>query len=205
MWENLKGFVRYRIWAWQQYPDPALVHRYGGMFALANFLKHCGSPDITRETLRRYGANIHPHAYPIGPWITVHEAVGNFANLEVGPYAHLGKEVFLDLTDKITVEESVAIGMRAIVLTHVNIGEGYPNKPTTKLIPAKRRPTTIKRGASIGAGAIICCGVTIGEDAVVNAGVMVDQDVPPRTVVSSTRHKAPFQIPDGLFKWAQLK
>ena len=39
-------------------------------------------------------------------------------------------------------------------------------------------PTLVKRGASIGSGATIMCGVTIGERAVVGAGAVVTRDVP---------------------------
>jgi acetyltransferase-like isoleucine patch superfamily enzyme len=38
-------------------------------------------------------------------------------------------------------------------------------------------PTLVKRGASIGSGATIMCGVTIGERAVVGAGAVVTKDV----------------------------
>jgi len=38
-------------------------------------------------------------------------------------------------------------------------------------------PTLVKRGASIGSGATIMCGVTIGEHAVVGAGAVVTKDV----------------------------
>ena len=42
---------------------------------------------------------------------------------------------------------------------------------------------TIRRGARIGGGAIICPQVEIGEDAFVGAGAVVTKDVPARTVV----------------------
>ena len=45
-------------------------------------------------------------------------------------------------------------------------------------------PTTVKRGASIGSGATILCGVTIGEHAIVGAGSVVTKDVLPGTVVA---------------------
>ena len=38
-------------------------------------------------------------------------------------------------------------------------------------------PTLVKRGASIGSGATILCGVTIGERAIVGAGAVVTKDV----------------------------
>jgi acetyltransferase-like isoleucine patch superfamily enzyme len=42
---------------------------------------------------------------------------------------------------------------------------------------------TIRRGARIGAGAVLCPGIEIGEEAFVGAGAVVTKDVPPRTVV----------------------
>ncbi len=44
-------------------------------------------------------------------------------------------------------------------------------------------PTVVKRGASLGSGATILCGVTIGENAIVGAGAVVTRDVPPDTTV----------------------
>lgn len=45
-------------------------------------------------------------------------------------------------------------------------------------------PTLIKRGASIGSGAVLLCGITIGENALVGAGSVVTKDVPPGMVVA---------------------
>jgi acetyltransferase-like isoleucine patch superfamily enzyme len=42
---------------------------------------------------------------------------------------------------------------------------------------------TIRRGARIGGGAIICPAVEIGEEAFVGAGAVVTKDVPPRMLV----------------------
>lgn len=45
-------------------------------------------------------------------------------------------------------------------------------------------PTLIKRGASIGSGATLLCGITIGENALVGAGSVVTKDVPPNSIVA---------------------
>lgn len=45
-------------------------------------------------------------------------------------------------------------------------------------------PTLVKKGASIGSGATLLCGITIGENAVVGAGSVVTKDVPPDAVVA---------------------
>ena len=46
-----------------------------------------------------------------------------------------------------------------------------------------RKGPTIRRGARVGGGAVLCPGVEIGEDAFVGAGAVVVKDVPPRVVV----------------------
>ncbi len=42
---------------------------------------------------------------------------------------------------------------------------------------------TIRRGARIGGGAILCPGVEVGEEAFIGAGAVVTKDVPPRMLV----------------------
>jgi len=44
--------------------------------------------------------------------------------------------------------------------------------------------TLIKRGASIGSGATLLCGITVGEDALVGAGSVVTKNVPAGAVVA---------------------
>ena len=45
-------------------------------------------------------------------------------------------------------------------------------------------PTLVKRGASIGSGAVILCGITIGERVIVGAGAVVTQDLPADAIVA---------------------
>jgi UDP-2-acetamido-3-amino-2,3-dideoxy-glucuronate N-acetyltransferase len=46
--------------------------------------------------------------------------------------------------------------------------------------------TTIKRGASLGAGSIILPGITVGEFAMAGAGAVVTKDVPSHALVAGT-------------------
>lgn len=43
--------------------------------------------------------------------------------------------------------------------------------------------TLVKRGAAIGSGATLLCGITIGERSLVGAGSVVTRDVPPDSIV----------------------
>jgi acetyltransferase-like isoleucine patch superfamily enzyme len=45
-------------------------------------------------------------------------------------------------------------------------------------------PTRVERGASIGSGAVVMCGVTIGAGAMVGAGAVVTRDVPAGATVA---------------------
>jgi acetyltransferase-like isoleucine patch superfamily enzyme len=56
---------------------------------------------------------------------------------------------------------------------------------------------TIRRGARIGAGAILCPAVEIGEEAFVGAGAVVTKDVAPRTLVVGNPARVLRTVPDG--------
>jgi len=76
----------------------------------------------------------------------------------------------VQIWDGITIEDNVQIGAN---VTFTN--DKYPRakNPKWKLVP-----TTIKKGASVGAGSTILCGVTIGENAMIGIGSVVTHDVP---------------------------
>jgi len=49
--------------------------------------------------------------------------------------------------------------------------------------------TLIKRGASIGSGTVLLCGITVGQNAMIGAGSVVTKDVPPDTTVAGNPAK----------------
>lgn len=194
------GYVRARMWEQLMRPDVDVIHRRAGMFGVTAFLQNCTDPDFTKEVLSRFGAKIHADSWAIGPNVTMHDCPEGYANLSIGAYAHIGKQVFFDMADRIVIEDSVAVGMRTIILTHVNVGHGWPNKPVTRAFPEKKKPTILRRGCSVGAACLITCGIEIGEDAVIGPGVTLVKDVPPRTYVTTNRQKADYRMPDQLFE-----
>jgi UDP-2-acetamido-3-amino-2,3-dideoxy-glucuronate N-acetyltransferase len=56
-------------------------------------------------------------------------------------------------------------------------------------------PTRIKRGASIGSGSTILCGITVGEQSLVGAGSVVTKDVPAFTVVAGNPARVIKKLP----------
>ena len=75
-----------------------------------------------------------------------------------------------------TLEENVFIAPRVITTNDNFMGR-------TEKRHALRKGPTIRRGARVGAGAVLCPAVEIGEEAFVGAGAVVVRDVPPRVVV----------------------
>src|SRR6187397_3717108 len=55
---------------------------------------------------------------------------------------------------------------------------------------------TIRRGARVGGGAILCPGIEIGEEAFVGAGAVVTKDVPPRALVVGNPARVLREVPD---------
>jgi acetyltransferase-like isoleucine patch superfamily enzyme len=58
-----------------------------------------------------------------------------------------------------------------------------------------RRGPTIRRGARVGGGAVLCPGIEIGEEAYVGAGAVVVNDVPPRVVVVGNPARVLREVP----------
>jgi UDP-2-acetamido-3-amino-2,3-dideoxy-glucuronate N-acetyltransferase len=56
-------------------------------------------------------------------------------------------------------------------------------------------PTRVKRGASIGSGSTILCGITVGEQSLVGAGSVVTKDVPAFTVVAGNPARVIKKLP----------
>jgi UDP-2-acetamido-3-amino-2,3-dideoxy-glucuronate N-acetyltransferase len=50
-------------------------------------------------------------------------------------------------------------------------------------------PTVVARGASIGSGAVVLCGIRIGEGALIGAGAVVTRDVAPGEIVAGVPAK----------------
>jgi acetyltransferase-like isoleucine patch superfamily enzyme len=103
-------------------------------------------------------------------------------NATVGKRCKISSHTFI--CEGVTIEDNVFIGHGVMF-----INDSYPratgadgNLQTEADWRVER--TVIKKGASIGSGATILCGITIGENAIVGAGGVVTKDVPANSVVA---------------------
>lgn len=104
------------------------------------------------------------------------------------------------ISKNVYIDEHVKIGNRVKIQNNVNVYHGVIVEDDVFLGPSmtftndmyprafntewKITETLVKKGASIGANAVIRCGVIIGEYAMVAAGSVVTKDVPSHALVA---------------------
>ena len=91
--------------------------------------------------------------------------IGNNVTIKCGVY----------IWDGLRIEDDVFVGP--------NVTFTNDKLPRSKVSPERLLNTVLRRGASIGAGAVLLPGIEIGENAMIGAGAVVTRDVPPNSVV----------------------
>ncbi|MCG6871551.1 MAG: acyltransferase [Gammaproteobacteria bacterium] len=126
--------------------------------------------------LTRFGAHIGTRAQVCPPLLVDNAWVaGDFSHLEIGEDAYIGREVFLDLTDRIRIGARTAVSGRVAIVTHVDTG---PESKLATAYPRQTRPVEVGADCWIGFGSTILYGVTIGAGSVIAAGSLVRDPVP---------------------------
>jgi UDP-2-acetamido-3-amino-2,3-dideoxy-glucuronate N-acetyltransferase len=143
-------------------------------------------------------AEVSPEAHVgVGTRIWRQAHIREFAH--IGETCNIGKGVYIDT--HVNIGSCVKIQNHASIFEGVTLEDGvfvgphvcFTNDlapraitPTGELKSAddwEITPTLVQYGASIGAGAIILCGITIGKFALVGAGSVVTRDVPQHSLV----------------------
>lgn len=136
----------------------------------------------------KLGRNVRLHAFVnlYGCTIGDDVRIGTFVEIQkgsvVGNNCKIQSHTFI--CEGVTLEDEVFVGHG---VTFIN--DRFPRATNNEGLPKTDRewivePTLVKRGASIGSGATILCGVTIGERALVGAGSVVTRDVPAGATVA---------------------
>lgn len=111
--------------------------------------------------------------------------IGTFVEIQkgskIGNRCKISSHSFI--CEGVRLEDDVFIGHN-VVFTN----DRYPRATTNGKLQTeadwKCEPTVVKRGASIGSGAVLLCGITIGEEAMIGAGSVVTRDVPAGATVA---------------------
>ena len=112
--------------------------------------------------------------------------IGTFVEIQKG--ARVGRNCKISshsfICEGVAIEDEVFVGHHVVFINDRYPRATAPDGHLQTEADWHVVPTHVKRGASIGSGAVILCGVTIGEGATVGAGSVVTHDVAPGTVVA---------------------
>lgn len=142
--------------------------------------------NIGEETLVEDNSFIDKKAI-VGHHCRIHRNVFIDKNVKIGNYVKIQNNN--SIYEGVILEDGVFVGTN-VCFTN----DKYPRAINKDGSPVTTKDwilekTIVKRGASIGAGAIILCGVTIGEWAMVGAGAVVIHDVPAGAIVAGNPAK----------------
>jgi acetyltransferase-like isoleucine patch superfamily enzyme len=132
------------------------------------------------------GVKIHAFVNLYGCSIGDGTLIGAFVEIQrnavVGRRCKVSSHSFV--CEGVTIEDDCFIGHHVVF-----VNDRYPAAVTDDGALQGRDDwsvveTRVCRGASVGSGAVVLCGVTIGEGALVGAGSVVTEDVEPYWVVA---------------------
>lgn len=121
-----------------------------------------------------YGCSIGKNT-KIGPFVEVQK------NAAIGNNCKISSHSFV--CEGVTIEDDVFVGHGVVF-----VNDPFPRATTDSgLLQTEQdwkvHTTLVKRGASIGSGAVILCDVVVGEKSMIGAGAVVTRDVPDGAVV----------------------
>jgi acetyltransferase-like isoleucine patch superfamily enzyme len=102
-------------------------------------------------------------------------------NSTIGALCKISSHTFV--CEGVHIEDEVFVGHGVMFINDLypraTAAGGLQTEADWKVVP-----TYVKKGASIGSGAVILGGITIGERALIGAGAVVTKDVPADAVVA---------------------
>jgi len=126
------------------------------------------------ELVNLYGCTVGDDS-KIGAFVEIQK------NAHIGALCKISSHTFI--CEGVEIEDEVFVGHGVMF-----INDRYPRATAAGGLQTDAdwtvTPTRVRRGASIGSGAVIMCGVTIGERALIGAGAVVTHDVPADAVVA---------------------
>ncbi|MBN2106722.1 MAG: N-acetyltransferase [Deltaproteobacteria bacterium] len=137
-----------------------------------------------------YGCRIGDNSR-IGPFVEIQKGASVGGNCKISSHSFI--------CEGVAIQDGVFIG-HSVTFTN----DRYPRATNADGTPQadgdwRCIPTVVKRGASIGSGATLLCGIVIGEQAMIGAGSVVTRDVPagciaagnPARVVAAVQDRMP--------------
>jgi len=140
------------------------------------------SRDVVLGKDVRLGAFINLYGCSIGDETKIGPFVEIQRGASIGARCKISSHTFI--CEGVTIEDGCFIGHHVCFTNDrypraTNVAGRLQTADDWKVVP-----THVCRGASIGSGAVILCGVTIREGAIVGAGAVVTKNVGPHEIVA---------------------
>ncbi len=140
------------------------------------------APDVKLGSNVKLSKFINLYGCEIGDGTKIGAFVEIQRNASVGKNCKISSHTFI--CEGVTIEDAVFVGHGVTFINDV-----FPRATTSdgRLQTEEDwvvERTIVRRGASIGSGATILCGIEIGEGAMIGAGSTVTRNVPPHTIVA---------------------
>ena len=131
-----------------------------------DFFNHISIPHPS--TVNLYGCTFGRNV-KLGCFVEIQQDVQVGSNCKIQSYVFIPKGV--------TLEDNVFVGPHVCFTNDKNPSAINPDGSLQEAKDWTTSETLVKKGASIGAGSTILCGVIIGEGAMIGAGSVVTKDV----------------------------
>ena len=129
---------------------------------------------IQPDLVNLYGCEIGDES-KVGSFVEIQK------NSKIGARCKISSHTFI--CEGVMIEDEVFVGHGVMFINdsepQATAGGSLQTEADWTVVPTK-----VCRGASIGSGAIIMCGITIGEGALIGAGAVVTKDVLEGTVIA---------------------
>jgi UDP-2-acetamido-3-amino-2,3-dideoxy-glucuronate N-acetyltransferase len=155
----------------------------------------CVAPDVQLGPRVRLSAFVNLYGCEIGDDTRIGAFVEVQRGAKIGQRCKISSHSFV--CTGVTIEDEVFVGHGVVF-----INDRKPRAATSDGAPKEdsdwhMEQTIVRRGASIGSGAVIMCGIEIGEGAMVGAGALVTHDVPARLVVTGNPARVRRQLAEN--------
>ena len=126
--------------------------------------------------------------------------IGTFVEIQKG--AVIGNNCKIQshtfICEGVTLEDEVFVG-HGVTFTN----DRFPRATNDEGLPKNDNEwscetTLVKRGASIGSGVTLLCGITVGERSIIGAGSVVTRDVPADTIFAGNPGRVLRKISKGI-------
>jgi len=149
-------------------PGPEVPDTIAFMPISANVVLGRGVKIFQPDLVNLYGCTLGADTQ-VGAFVEIQK------NATIGNRCKISSHTFI--CEGVTIEDDVFVGHGVMFINDL-----YPRATTDGRLQTENDwqviRTRVKRGASIGSGAVILGGVTIGEGALIGAGAVVTHDIP---------------------------